>query len=581
MITVNRRKLLGAGATGMGLLGLAGAVPAWARGGNLLDATARKGFDEVTGSNIDLTVARSAFTTGKKRGGAIAINGSIPGPLLRLKEGTTVRLNVHNQLEEDTSIHWHGLIVPFRFDGVPGVSFPGVKPGETFTAEFPVRQSGTYWWHSHSGLQEQAGHYGPIVIDPAGPDPVQADREYVVVLSEFSETDPNVLYDKLKKSSDYFNYEQTTWTDDYPLSGAQRRTWAKMRMSPVDILDITGSTYTYLINGHGPADNLEFTFQPGERIRLRFINSGAATFFNIRIPGLPMTVVQADGQNVEPVEVDEFQIGIAETYDVLVTPGNETAYTMVAESMDRSGMGIASLAAAPGARAAIPPLRDPPLLTMTDMGMGGMAGMAAGSEGISGMSSGQEMSPMKKRDAPKLPANVKKGPGLAMVAANPVDRSGDPGVGLADVPHRTLNYRKLRALTPNKDNRTPSRRMEIHLTSNMDRYMWSFDGKKFSAVSDDPIRFAYNERVRVKLINDTMMAHPIHLHGHFFELVNGAPADRQPLKHTVNVQPGGSVEFDLTADEPGDWAFHCHILYHLVAGMFQIVTVANPAGDEA
>ena len=565
----------------MGLLGLAGAVPAWARGGNLLDATARKGFDEVTGSNIDLTVARSAFSTGNKRGGAIAINGSIPGPLLRLKEGTTVRLNVHNQLEEDTSIHWHGLIVPFQLDGVPGVSFPGVKPGETFTAEFPVRQAGTYWWHSHSGLQEQAGHYGPIVIDPAGPDPVQADREYIVVLSEFSEIDPNVIYEKLKKSADYFNYEQPTWTDDYPLSGAQRRDWARMRMSPVDILDVTGSTFAYLINGHGPADNLEFNFQPGERVRLRFINSGAATYFNIRIPGLPMTVVQADGQNVEPVEVDEFQIGIAETYDVIVTPGNDTAYTMVAESMDRSGMGIATLASASGARAAIPPLRDPPLLTMADMGMGGMAGMGAGSEGMSGMSSGQEAAPPGMRDTSRLPADVKVGPGLAMVSANPVDRTGDPGVGLSDVPHRTLDYRKLRSLTPNADQRTPSRRMEIHLTSNMERYMWSFDGKKFSAVSDDPIRFAYNERVRVKLINDTMMTHPIHLHGHFFQLVNGAPADRQPSKHTVNVQPGGSVEFDLTADEPGDWAFHCHILYHLVAGMFQIVTVANPAGDDA
>ncbi|XAP78919.1 copper resistance system multicopper oxidase [Citromicrobium bathyomarinum] len=581
MITVNRRKLLGAGATGMGLLGLAGAVPAWARGGNLLDATARKGFDEVSGSNIDLTVARSAFSTGEKRGGAIAINGSIPGPLLRLKEGTTVRLNVHNQLEEDTSIHWHGLLVPFQLDGVPGVSFPGVKPGETFTAEFPVRQAGTYWWHSHSGLQEQAGHYGPIVVDPAGPDPVQADREYIVVLSEFSETDPNVIYEKLKKSADYFNYEQPTWTDDYPLSGAQRRDWARMRMSPVDILDVTGSTFAYLINGHGPADNLEFNFQPGERVRLRFINSGAATYFNIRIPGLPMTVVQADGQNVEPVEVDEFQIGIAETYDVIVTPGNDTAYTMVAESMDRTGMGIATLASAPGARAAIPPLRDPPLLTMADMGMGGMAGMGAGSEGMSGMSSGQEAAPPGMRDTSRLPADVKVGPGLAMVSANPVDRTGDPGVGLSDVPHRTLDYRKLRSLTPNADQRTPSRRMEIHLTSNMERYMWSFDGKKFSAVSDDPIRFAYNERVRVKLINDTMMTHPIHLHGHFFQLVNGAPADRQPRKHTVNVQPGGSVEFDLTADEPGDWAFHCHILYHMVAGMFQIVTVANPAGDDA
>jgi CopA family copper-resistance protein len=329
------------------------------------------------------------------------------------------------------------------------------------------------------------------------------------------------------------------------------------------------------------------------------------TFFNIRIPGLPMTVVQADGQNVEPVEVDELQIGVAETYDVVVTPREEPAYTLVAESMDRSGMGIATLASRPGARAAIPPLRDPPLLTMADMGMSGMdhgagtggdmSGMDHGTDGaMAGMDHGSSgapngdamagmagMSGMQMRDTSRLPPDVKVGPGLDMVSMNPVDRMGDPGIGLADVPHRTLDYRKLRALRPHEEGRTPSRRMEIHLTGNMERYMWSFDGKKFSAVSDEPIRFAYDERVRVKLINDTMMAHPIHLHGHFFELVNGAPADRQPLKHTVILQPGGSAQFDLTADEPGDWAFHCHLLYHMHAGMFQIVTVANPDGSEA
>ena len=376
--------------------------------------------------------------------------------------------------------------------------------------------------------------------------------------------------------------------------------WAKMRMMPTDILDVSSAAYTYLLNGHGPLDGLEYLFRPGERVRLRFINAGAMTFFNIRIPGLPMTVVQADGQNVEPVEVDEFQISVAETYDVVVTPGEQAAYTLVAESMDRSGMGIATLASAPGARAAIPPLRDPPLLTMADMGMSGMdhgsgdsatagmdhgdgdmAGMDHGSGDTSGTEGMSGMSGMQMRDTSRLPADVEVGPGLDMVAMNPVDRMGDPGIGLDDVPHRTLDYRKLRALTPHQEGRTPSRRMELHLTGNMERYMWSFDGKKFSAVADEPIRFAYNERVRVKLVNDTMMAHPIHLHGHFFELVNGAPDNRQPLKHTVIVQPGGSAQFDLTADEPGDWAFHCHLLYHMHAGMFQIVTVANPAGGEA
>ena len=423
-----------------------------------------------------------------------------------------------------------------------------------------------------------------------------------MVLSEFSEMSPHTIFDKLKKGEGYFNYNQNTWTDDYPLSGEDRRMWAKMRMMPTDILDVSSAAYTYLLNGHGPLDNLEYLFRPGERVRLRFINAGAMTFFNIRIPGLPMTIVQADGQNVEPVEVDEFQIGVAETYDVVVTPGAQQAYTLVAESMDRSGMGIATLASAPGARAAIPPLRDPPLLTMADMGMSGMDHGSSGDAGMSGMdhgsggdmaemdhgSSGQSemagmagMSGMQMRDTSLLPPDVKVGPGLDMVSMNPVDRMGDPGIGLADVPHRTLDYRKLRALTPHREGRTPSRRMEIHLTGNMERYMWSFDGKKFSAVSDEPIRFAYNERVRVKLVNDTMMAHPIHLHGHFFELVNGAPADRQPLKHTVILQPGGSAQFDLTADEPGDWAFHCHLLYHMHAGMFQIVTVANPDGSEA
>lgn len=583
IFAIDRRKFLARSAATASFFGLAGAVPAWAHGGDILSGSARRGIDEATGPDIDLTVARSAFTTGNKRGGAVAVNGSIPGPLLRLKEGTTVRLNVHNRLDEDTSIHWHGLLVPFQLDGVPGVSFPGIKPGGTFTAEFPVRQSGTYWWHSHSGLQEQAGHYGPIVIDPAGPDPVQVDRDYIVVLSEFSEMSPHMIFDKLKKGEGYFNYNQTSWTDDYPLSGKDRRMWAKMRMSPTDILDVSSAAYTYLLNGYGPSDGLEYLFQPGERIRLRFINAGAMTFFNIRIPGLPMTVVQADGQNVEPVEVDEFQIGVAETYDVVVQPGNRSAYTIVAESMDRSGMGVATLASKPGARAAIPPLRQPPLLTMADMGMAGMnhgsGGMAGMDHGSGEMASG--MDGMKMRDTSKLPPYVKAGPGLDMVAMNPVDRMGDPGIGLANVGHRTLNYRKLHALLPNKDKRTPSRRMEIHLTGNMERYMWSFDGKKFSAVSDNPIRFAYNERVRVKLVNDTMMAHPIHLHGHFFELVNGSPRDRQPLKHTVIVQPGGSAQFDLTADEPGDWAFHCHLLYHMHAGMFQIVTIANPDGSDA
>ncbi|MGV2497640.1 copper resistance system multicopper oxidase [Pelagerythrobacter aerophilus] len=606
MQTINRRGFLGAGAGVAGVMGLTALTPAWARGANLHGGPIRSGFDEVSGASIDLTIGEGPRVVQGRRGHAIAVNGSVPGPLVRLREGQSVRLNVTNTLGSDSSIHWHGLLVPFQFDGVPGVSFPGIKPGETFTYDLPaLRQSGTYWWHSHSDLQEQAGHYGPIVIEPAGSDPVQADRDYVLLLSEFTPLHPHTIMDKLKKGEEYFNYKKTTWTDEYPLTGAERRMWAGMRMMPTDILDVTGSTYTYLANGHGPEEGLEYLFNRGERVRLRIINGSAMSFFNVRIPGVRFWIVGADGQNVRPVEVEEFQIGTAETYDIVVEPTGE-AHAIVAESMDRSGMALAMLASQPGVRAAIPALRDPPLLTMADMGMSGMdhgSGMdhaggdmaemdhSAMGHDIASPSTGQptpsqgaptggmdmgtmDMGGMNMRDTSRLPPDVAVGPGVDMVSMNPVDRMGDPGIGLDKVPHKVLTYKDLVALTPNDDLRTPSRRMEIHLTGNMERYMWSFDGKKFSAVSDEPIRFAYNERVRVKLVNNTMMAHPIHLHGHFFELVNGAPADRQPLKHTVIVQPGGSASFDLTADEVGDWAFHCHLLYHMHMGMFQIVTVA-------
>ena len=597
---LSRRRLL-AGSLALGGLS---AMPAWAKGATIGHGAIRHGFDELGGPRIDLTVGEGMRTVEGRTGHAVAVNGSVPGPLLRLKEGMTVRLAVTNSLQEDTSIHWHGLLLPFHLDGVPGVSFPGIAPGETFVAEFPVRQSGTYWWHSHSNLQEQAGHYGPIVVDPAGPDAVQADKDYVLLLSEFTPRHPHDIMRKLKTGEEYFNYQKTTWTDDYPLSGEDRRMWARMRMSSTDILDVTGPEYTYLANGHGPKEGLEFAFRPGERVRIRVINGSAMTFFNVRIPGLKLTMVAADGQNVRPVEVDEFQIGAAETYDFVVEPKGK-AYSVVAESMGRSGMALVTLAATPGARAEVPTLREAPLLTMTDMGMNhDMPGMhhgggsdhsamdhgtmdhgatdhspmghdtpAQASGGMAAMDHGS----MDMRDTSKLPADVKVSPGLDMVSSNPQDRMGDPGVGLDTVKGKVLTYRDLVALEPNDDLRRPSRLMEIHLTGSMERYMWSFDGEKFSAVSDEPIRFAYNERVRVKLVNDTMMAHPIHLHGHFFELVNGAPANRQPRKHTMIVQPGGTATFDLTADEPGDWAFHCHLLYHMHSGMFQIVTVGSPS----
>ena len=624
MVKVSRRGVL----TGLGTGAALAAMPAWAQGHSLHSRGHGRGgpripagFGELSGEVIDLTVGSGHRIVEGRRGPGIAVNGSVPGPLIRLREGQNVRLNVTNRLPEDTSVHWHGLLLPFQMDGVPGISFPGIRPGETFSYEFPIRQSGTYWYHSHSGLQEQSGHYGPLVIDPAGAEPTQYDRDYILLLSDFTVLDPHFIMNRLRTGEGYFNRQQTSWTDDYKLSGEERRMWAEMRMPATDIMDIGAPTYTFLANGRGPTEGLEYLFRPGERVRLRVINGSAQSFFNVRIPGLPMTVIAADGQNVRPVEIDEFQIGTAETYDVIVEPGSAEAYAIVAESMDRSGMALAMLASRPGARATVPPLRDPPLLTMADMGMnhgpggldhgamghgaaaeGAAAGAAASAGGIdhaamghgtpaapaataeagaavAGMAmGGHSMEGMSMRDTSLLPPDVKVGPGVDMVSMAPVDKTGDPGIGLRDVPHRVLNYRMLAALEPNRDTREPSRLLEIHLTGNMERYMWSFDGRMYSAVSDVPIRFAWNERVRVKLVNNTMMGHPIHLHGMFFEIVNGQAPAQQPRKNVLVVQPGASATFDLTANEPGDWAFHCHLMYHMHGGMMQTVTVVGPEG---
>lgn len=571
---LSRRRFLSGSAASLAVLG---PLPAWAQGHSLHrmkgGAPIRAGFDMVSGEAIALSVAAGVRRVQGRRGLAIAVNGSVPGPLIRLREGQQVRLAVTNHLPEDTSIHWHGLLVPFHMDGVPGISFPGIRPGETFTYAFPVRQAGTYWYHSHSGLQEQQGHYGPLVIDPAGPEPAEYARDYIILLSEFTPRDPHQIMARLRTGEGYFNYQQTSWNDAYPLSGRARRMWARMRMPPTDIADVTGAAYTYLVNGLGPEEAPTFRFTPGERVRLRIINGSAMTFFNFRIPGLPMTVIAADGQNVLPVEVDEFQIGTAETYDVIVTPTAE-AHAIVAESMDRSGMALAMLASRDGARAPVPPLRPPPLLDMGDMGMN--HGDMSHGDGGAGGHAGHSMAGMKMRDTLLLPPDVKVGPGIDMVSMAPVDKLGDPGIGLRDVPHRVLTYRMLAAREPNRDTRPPARLIELHLTGNMERYMWSFDGEMYSAVADKPIRFAFNERVRVKLVNNTMMAHPIHLHGMFFELVNGKAPARQPRKNVVIVQPGASAQFDLTANAPGDWAFHCHLLYHMHGGMMQTVTVMGP-----
>ncbi len=575
---LDRRRLLGGAAGGAGLAALQGLLPAWAQTGS---PGLWSDLPTLTGPSVDLTVGHSPFTVNGRTGHAVTVNGVLPAPLLRLREGQNVRLSVTNTLDEDTSIHWHGLLVPFQMDGVPGISFPGIRPRETFVYEFPIRQSGTFWYHSHSNLQEAMGHYGPIVIDPAGADPVAYDREHVLVLSDWSFMHPHEILDKLKKSPGYFNRQRTTLSGlisgEDGMSLEERRMWGAMRMDPRDILDVNGTTYTYLINGHGPQENWTGLFRPGERVRLRIINASAMSIFNVRIPGLPMTVVQADGENVRPVEVDEFQISVAETYDVVVRPPEDRAYTVVAEAMDRSGLGRATLAPRAGMSAEVPPLREVPTLTMRDMGMGGMdhASMdhaAMGHGNAADPAPAMDHGGMAMRDPDNAPPDMAVGVGVDMIAPDPANRLGDRPLGLEDVPHRVLVYTDLVSLVPNRDRRPPSRTMEIHLTGNMERFMWGFDGRKFSELVE-PIRFERDERVRVTLVNDTMMAHPIHLHGHFFELVTGGPAGYQPLKHTVNVMPGGKVAFDLTADAPGDWAFHCHMLMHMHAGMFNVVTV--------
>ena len=610
---IDRRRFVSATLGGGAAAAAAAWFPAWAQP---VSPGIVAPLPTVSGNDITLRIARQTMRIDGKLSRAIGINGTVPAPLVRLKEGQTAKLTVVNDLDEDSSIHWHGLILPFQMDGVPGVSFPGIKPRSKFVYEFPVVQSGTYWYHSHSGLQEQLGHYGPIVIDPAGADPIGYDREHVVVLSDHSQLSPEEIFRKLKVNPGHFNMQRQTLSGllagkDQPLK--ERIDWGKMRMDPTDIADVNGSTYTFLVNGHGPRDNWTALFNPGERVRLRIVNASAMTIFNVRIPGLRMTVVQADGLNVVPTEIDEFQIAVAETYDVIVTPVEDRAYTLVAEANDRSGMGRATLAPRAGMAAEVPPLRERPLVTMKDMGMGGMD-MSGGSmpgmdhsggdmgampmpasdpacspehakmghctpagEGgaMAGMDHGSGGMQHSMRDFSVAP-QVKRDPSVQTISPMPVDRMGDPGQGLDDVGHKVLTYHDLVALERNPDVRAASRSLDIHLTGNMERFMWSFDGVKMSD-HHEPIPFIEGERVRINLINDSMMSHPIHLHGHFFELVTGK-GDRSPRKHTVLVQPGGIASFDFTADALGDWAFHCHLLYHMHAGMMRVVSV-RPKGD--
>ena len=549
--TLTRRSFLRNSATVAGVSGLLGALPlpSWAMQvrGNEPDALA--------GAFFNLRIGPTPVSIAGQIATALGINGSVPGPLLRFREGSTVTLDVHNELEEDTSIHWHGLLLPTNMDGVPGLSFAGIKPGQKYRYRYDVVQNGTYWYHSHSGLQEQSGVYGPLIIDAAEPEPFTYDREFVVLLSDWTFEDPERVFANLKMQDDYYNGRR-------PVRDVTSM-WSEMRMSQTDIADVSALTYTYLLNGRDAASNWTGLFRPGERVRLRFINGSAMSFFNVRIPGLTMTIVQADGQNVTPVGVEEFQIGVAETYDAIVTPADQ-AYTLMAESMDRSGFVRGTLAPRAGMSATVPPLREPPTLTMRDMGMGhGDMGMDHGGTNGHAM---HRMQPVEH--------NHRRGPGVANLNEMPLERLDEPGLGLENVPHKALCYADLRSVDPNRDQRPPGRTMELHLTGNMHRYMWSFDGVKFSEV-ESPLRFDYGERLRLVLVNDTMMSHPIHLHGMFFELVNGNGL-HNPRKHTINVKPAERLAIDVTADAPGHWAFHCHLLYHMKAGMMQSVLVAAP-----
>ena len=568
-----RRRLLRQAATMGGFALAQNFVAPWARSASVSVRPAA-----LEGNRFDLAVSRATATIDGRASNAILVNGQLPAPLLRWREGEEVTLNVRNDLDVDTSIHWHGILLPFQMDGVPGISFPGIRPGETFTYRFPVKQAGTYWYHSHSGLQEQSGHYGPIIIDPKGADPVAYDREHVLVLSDWTFMDPERLFAKLKKNGEALNFQKRTVGDfvkDAKTEGfgavfAERAMWGGMRMNPADIADVGGHTYAYLVNGHGPDDNWTGLFAAGERVRLRVINASAMTIFNLRIPGLVMSVVQADGQDVAPIETDEFQIGVAETYDVIVRPDAARAYTIMAETIDRSGYARATLAPRLGMSAPVPPLRARPVLTMNDMAMD-HGGMSSDSMDHASMDHGAMGHGAQTHDHPK-------GAGVDMVAMAPTNRLGEPGLGLEDAGHRVLTYADLKSLRPNPDARAPGRTLELHLTGNMHRYMWSFDGVKFSEV-DAPIQFHQGERLRLTLVNDTMMAHPIHLHGMFFEVVNRDDA-RKPRKHTIIVKPGEKLSVDVTADAPGDWAFHCHLLYHMVAGMMQAVSVMAHGAPE-
>ncbi|WP_330113986.1 copper resistance system multicopper oxidase [Pseudomonas sp. JS3066] len=593
----------------------------------------------LSGTEFDLFIGETPVNiTGSARK-AMAINGTIPGPILRWREGDTVTLRVRNRLAEDTSIHWHGMILPANMDGVPGFSFAGIAPDGMYEYRFQVKQHGTYWYHSHSGLQEQVGVYGPIVIDPKEPEPFEYQRDYVVMLSDWTDEDPARVMAKLKKQSDYYNQHKRTVGDfindvgeqGWSAAMADRKMWAEMKMSPTDLADVSGATYTYLLNGQAPDGNWTGLFQPGEKIRLRFINGSAMTYFDVRIPGLKLTVIAADGQPVEPVSVDEFRIAVAETYDVLVEPAGDEAYTIFAQSMDRSGYARGTLALREGLSAPVPEPDPRPLISMADMGMdhgsmghGDMAGMdhsqmagmdhskmagldhskmtgmdhsqmagmdhskMAGMDHsqVAGMDhskmAGMDHSQMAGMDHSKMagmggqmqthPASETDNPLVDMQTMTPAPKLADPGIGLRDNGRRVLTYADLRSTFPDPDGREPSRTIELHLTGHMERFSWSFDGIPFADA--EPLLLKYGERLRITLVNDTMMTHPIHLHGMWSDLEDEA-GNFMVRKHTIDMPPGTRRSYRVTADALGRWAYHCHLLFHMDMGMFREVRVTE------
>jgi CopA family copper-resistance protein len=593
---------VGAAATGLGLW----RESAWAQG------NPPAAWRTLAGSDFDLRIGETAmnFTGAPKI--AFTVNGSVPAPTLRWKEGDTITLRVANTLDEDASIHWHGILLPANMDGVPGLSFHGIRPGETYVYRFEVRQGGTYWYHSHSGFQEQRGLYGPLVIDPVTPEPFKYDREHVVMLTDWTDETPERVFAKLKKRSDYYNFRQRTVGDflhDARTRGLQatlndRKMWGEMRMNPTDLADVSGYTYTYLMNGMPPAANWTGMFKPGERVRLRFINGSAMSYFDVRIPGLKMTVVAADGQYVHPVTVDEFRIATAETYDVIVEPSGQDAFTVFAQSNDRTGFAVGTLAVRDGLHAPVPALDPRPMLTMADMGHGGMdhgqghdmgaaqnppadphAGHGAAEKPATpdphaGHTMPQQPAPQDPHVGHTMaggnagmqqhPPSENGNPLVDMQTMTPTSRLDDPGIGLRNNGRRVLTYADLRSLFDDPDGRDPGRTIELHLTGHMERFAWSFNGIKFADA--EPIRLTYGERLRIVLVNDTMMTHPIHLHGMWSDIEDDA-GQFHVRKHTVDMPPGTKRSYRVTADALGRWAYHCHLLFHMESGMFREVRV--------